>query len=191
MKPTTKTTYYTMAVNVLYTLSVITSIALRFNDIPVDKWLQTLNEIVYIIPMMYLVIVLRHFKEDESIVRIYQIFIGIDVLISMYFVIVKLTANNVGLYYLFFLLSIIAGIIFTIQSARIQNKWLAYPLLTYGLMFLFITLLQLVASIVYSSAMYKYISFIEILIPVITFYILFKIARHLRSEENITPSTLS
>ncbi len=191
MKPTEETTYVMIAVNVLYTLSVVTSIALRFYDNPVHKGLQVLNEIVYIVPMMYLVIVLKHLKEDESIFRTYQIFIGLDILISMYFVVVKPTANNVGLYYLFFLLSIIAGLIFTIQSARIQNKWLAHPLLTYGLMFLFITLLQLVASIVYSSTMFKYISLTEILIPATTFYILFRIARYLASEEDTTSPILS
>ena len=191
MIPTTKNTYYIMAVNLLYTLTVIASITLRFNDMPVPKWLQVFNEIVYVTPMLYVIMMLKHLKEDESIIATYKIFIGIDIFISLYFVVVKMTANNVGLYYLFFLLSIIAGIIFTIQSARIQNKWLGYPLLTYGLMFLFVILLQLIASIIYSSQLFKYISLTEMLIPAMTFYILFKIGRHRASEEVSTQSTLS
>ncbi|GAA3983765.1 hypothetical protein [Mucilaginibacter dorajii] len=191
MMVTAKNTYYIMAVNLLYTLTVIASITLRFNDMPVAKWLQVLNEIVYVTPMLYVVMMLKYLKEDGSIIATYKIFIGIDIFISLYFVVVKMTANNVGLYYLFFLLSIIAGIIFTIQSARIQNKWLGYPLLTYGLMFLFVILLQLIASIIYSSQLFKYVSLTEILIPAMTFYILFKIARYLASEEDSTASILT
>jgi hypothetical protein len=187
---TAKNTYYIMAVNLLYTLTVIASITLKFNDMPVAKWLQVFNEIVYVTPMLYVVMILKHLKEDESIIATYKIFIGIDIFISLYFVVVKMTANNVGLYYLFFLLSIIAGIIFTIQSARIQNKWLGYPLLTYGLMFLFVILLQLIASIIYSSQLFKYVSVTEMLIPIMTFYILFKIGRNLSQKHQLDPDNV-
>ncbi|WDF80501.1 hypothetical protein PQ469_10835 [Mucilaginibacter sp. KACC 22773] len=182
---TTKSTYYVMAVNLLYTLSVVISIILKFNDIPLTKWHLVLNEVVYIIPLIYLVMVLKYLKEDASIITTCKIFIGVDVFISLYFVVVKLRANNVSLYYLLFLLSIVVVIIFIIQSARIQNKWLAYPMLTYGLIFLFISLLQLAASIFYSSMIFKFVSLTEILIPGMTFYILFKIARYLAIDKGI------
>ncbi len=179
---TVKKTCYAMIVNLLYTLSIVTSIMLRFNNMPLSKWHMVLNEIVYLIPLIYLIMVLKHLKEDPSIITTYKIFIGADIVISLYFVIVKFTPNNLLIYYLLFLLSIVVAIIFTIQSARIQNKWLAYPLLTYGLMFLFVTLLQLMASVIYSLGMYKYVSITEISIPALTFYILFKIVRYLAEQ---------
>ncbi|SEO84771.1 hypothetical protein [Mucilaginibacter sp. OK283] len=185
MMVTVKNTYYMMAVNLLYTISVISSIALRFNNIRVGKIHLVSNEIVYIIPLTYLVLVLKYLKEDTSIITTCKIFIGVDVFISLYFVVVKITAKNISLYYLLFLLSIIVVIIFIIQSARIQNKWLAYPMFTYGLAFLFITLLQLVTSIIYSSMMFKYVSLTEVFIPGITFYILFKVAKYLAIDKGL------
>ncbi|MDN3580414.1 hypothetical protein [Mucilaginibacter flavus] len=182
MMVTVKNTYYAMVVNLLYSLSIVTSIMLRFNNMPLSKWQAVLNEIVYLIPLIYLIMVLKHLKVDSSIITTYKIFIGADIVISLYFVVVKFTPNNLSIYYLLFLLSIVVAIIFTIQSARIQNKWLTYPLLTYGLMFLFVTLLQLVASVIYSSSMYRYVSLTEISIPALTFYILFKIVRYLDEQ---------
>jgi multidrug transporter EmrE-like cation transporter len=182
-----RNTYAMIAVNILYTLSVITSIMLRYNDIAVNKWLQVLNEVVYVIPMIYLIAVLKYLKEDEGIATSYKIFTGIDIFMSLYYALIDLTVRNFGLYYLFFLLSIIAGIIFSIQSARMQNKWFANPMLTYGLIYLLVVVLQLIASVIYSSAMFKYVSFTELLIPAMMFYILSKIAKNVTNQ--LQPNT--
>ena len=151
MKINSKTTSYVIIVTLIYT--VILSIAMKsnFGLQPESKLLSVLDEIFYIIPIIYMIMVLSHLNEKKHIIITYMLYVISDVGVAIYFLLMRHSSNSAGVFVLISIMLVMLTMVLIIQSFQIQTKELTYSYCLYGFAMLFVFFFRLLGFVLIKS----------------------------------------
>lgn len=187
MKVSTKATWAMIIITMIYTLSICVSVALRLQHIQPNHFFQLFNEITFIIPVIYMVLILNHLREKPLLIIMYVIYLVIDIFIVIYYV---LSAPPTD--YMVPLLVLFAGSIITVINIIIiltfsmQTRKLMRPFLFFGFTFLFINFFKLLGSLLiifgHGDTLFQCTVPAEVLLPVAMLYVFFATLNYLKKR---------
>ena len=187
MNVSTKTTLYTIAVTLLYTICLIIAIVCRLNRIHLSTSFIILNEVTYILPIIYMAIILDYLGERRAIRALYWVYIICDIgMIIYYFSNPPQHSLTSILFPRVFAISL--TFILIIQSFRIKNQKLIYPFCIYWLILLGVLFVKLIGWFTmvsrWTTKIFHFGIIIEILLPLSILYILFQTLKYLKNIES-------
>lgn len=193
MKITTKTTSYIIALTIIYIIDLMVTIFCLLNKIHLNNLFIILSEVAYIIPIIYMVMILSYLGERKTIRAAYWAYIICDVGMLFYYLTVKPSGHSLTPFLFPRFLAIAITFILIIQSFRIKNEKLIYPFCLYWMILLGVLFVKLIGWFTMISRwtvkIYQFGIIIEILLPLSLLYILFQTFKYLKNIELPQPKT--
>lgn len=189
MKVSVKTTRYLIAVNCIYTVLAFITIWLNIAGISKSPAFVLVREVFFMLPVIYMLWVLRSFHEKKSIIITFIIFIICDILLALSTLVVIPSASSAFIYMVITVLFMILLTVLTVQLFGLRNKELINPYTLFVLSYLGFTGLSMLAIFFFAITGLKtiyHISFFSFLvIPTSLFYCLIKISKYIAAQDKL------
>jgi hypothetical protein len=193
MKINTKATLYTTIVTVIYTLIVVLAVIYQFYSYQPAFYFHIFREILFMIPVMYLFAVLKHFHKKKSVIITFIIFVIFDIGLALLASLDQALISKPLVFGSLTLFLLVLLFVLMVQFLGLRNEFLRYPYFLFALSYFVCTILGvlgIVFLVVGYNSLYKVVLLTVFLIPLSLFYALANISKYIAQQDKLNQSIM-
>lgn len=181
-----------MAITTIYAIIMIVLTLFAIQGRQQGIYMALIRETLFVVPLVYMLQVLKRFDEKRSIIIAFTVFIYLDIIVSV----LAASAEQSTIIQLAFnaavLLFTTAVIVLLVQFFKIRNQEFLVPFCFFGFAYIFYFFIILLSAAL--SYRFKYSAFTKVgifsvlLIPAAQLYVLSRIHKYLNTQEILNRS---
>jgi hypothetical protein len=192
MKISIKNTRLMLGISSIYAIVMIALIVYTLQGYRQGIYMTLVRETLFVVPLVYMLQVLKLSEEKRSIIIAFTVFIYLDIIAAVLTPAVTGRTNVQMTLGAAILLLTIAIIVLIVQFFKIRNEELSVPYSIFGFAYIFYVFFSMICILL--SNTFRYPIFVRIgvssilLIPLAQLYVLSRIYKHLKKQEDLNLS---